>query len=104
MSSIKITDSVGETVEMAQSLTDELVDITVIPVKTKEELLKERIVDLEVALVRAKIPKGHCPYRYQKISQLKWEDIDCHNVDCDDCQNTFYENLKKDIVEKVSKL
>lgn len=63
--------------------------------------LKEMIVNLKVQLVRANIPRGHCPYAYYSTSKKKERSCD---IDCDQCQNEFLKDIEKDIREEVDKL
>ena len=102
MTQVQIMDSFGGITSV--DITENQTDMTKVPVKTKEEFLKDYIVELEIKLVKSKIPKGHCPFRYQTVSKLQWETMNCHNIDCEDCEKAFYENLEEDIKEKVSKM
>lgn len=62
--------------------------------------LKEMIVELKMDLIRANIPHGHCPYVYYDPSV----NIDCNEVECDECRRIFMENMEKDIRKEVKKL
>lgn len=66
--------------------------------ETKAEL-KERIVELELDLVRAQIPKGHCPYAYY-MTQERPEECD----GCDECQERFMIQMEQRIRAKVAAL
>lgn len=65
------------------------------------EELKNIIVDLKMDKVMMSIPKGHCPYAYYSISNPF---SSCDDIDCNTCGNVFLENMRKLVIEKVSKL
>lgn len=69
--------------------------------KLTKAQLKEVIVDLKLQVVKASIPQGHCPYAYYSIQNPI---SDCNSVDCTTCNNIFYDNMKKHIVEVVDKM
>lgn len=63
--------------------------------------LKEIIVELKMELLKANIPKGHCPYSYYKPTAER--KIDC-SIDCDACRWLFMQDMEKDIRAEVEKL
>ena len=64
--------------------------------------LKEMIVELKLDLIRARVPRGHCPYSYYDTSSRK--NIDCNEVNCDECERMFMENIEKEIRKEVRRL
>ena len=68
--------------------------------------LKEIIIELEMDLIKANIPQGHCPYAYFTINNKNKKDIDCnaYDWDCDKCNNDFYVEYEKEIRKRVKKL
>lgn len=62
------------------------------------EQLKEIIVDLKIALMKANIPNGHCPYSYYHGVE---QDGDCD--DCDVCKWKFFEKYEAKIRQEVEK-
>ena len=62
------------------------------------EQLKEIIVDLKIALMKANIPNGHCPYAYYHSIEQKG---DCD--DCDKCKREFFEKYENKIRQEVEK-
>lgn len=65
---------------------------------TKAEL-KERIIELELRLVRTQIPRGHCPYAYYLTQE---EPKECG--DCDMCKERFMSQMEQNIRAKVAAL
>lgn len=73
---------------------------------SKKEL-KEIIVDLKMELVKANIPKGHCPYFYYSTSKhISSSEFDCYSADwdCSECTEQFYKDKKEDIEKYVNNL
>lgn len=58
--------------------------------------LKQMIVNLRLDLVKAKIPKGHCPYAYYHIEKSR---DNCE--DCTECNAEFFAAMKKKIEAEV---
>lgn len=65
------------------------------------EELKDMIVDLKIDLVKANIPKGHCPYAYYPIEKPI---SNCDGDICEDCKKNFFNIMRKAIEEKVKAL
>jgi len=71
---------------------------------TKKEL-KEIIVELKIDLLRTKVLTGHCPLAYYPTySNMERNEMDCNNLDCDECSNKFFENVKDLIKQEVMNL
>ena len=64
--------------------------------------LKEKIIELKMNLIRVSIPKGHCPYAYYN-SSLR-DEINCNEIECDECIGLFMKNMEKEIRKEVRKL
>lgn len=69
-----------------------------------EKELKEMIVDLKMELIEANIPKGHCPYFYYSTSKKCHAEVNCNEVECDECQRQFYNDKREDIEKYVNNL
>lgn len=64
--------------------------------------LKEIIVDLKMRLVKNIIPYGNCPYAYYLTKER--ENIQCGTIGCYECENNFYDKMKKIIEQEVAEL
>ncbi len=73
------------------------------PIDTNDRIdaLKEKIVELELDLIRESIPHGHCCYCYYKPS-IKHDD--CGDISCGECKYRFMQDAEKDIREEVGRL
>lgn len=67
------------------------------------EELKKIIVGLQMDLIRANIPRGHCPYTYYSTSKKSSCDYD-NDIDCYECMRQFLKDKMEDIIEEVNKL
>ena len=63
--------------------------------------LKEMIINLKMQLVKAQIPKGHCPYTYS--AELAKHMKDC-TMDCEKCRERFMAAMKRKITKEVEEL
>ena len=59
---------------------------------TRNELI-DTIIELSVALRKAKIPQGHCPYAY--YNDIKNDK--CEN--CSECKYDFFEKYRQTLEE-----
>ena len=56
-------------------------------------------------LIRANIPRGHCPYAYYSTSKKSKKDCDYDNeIDCYVCMRQFLKDKREDINEEVNNL
>ena len=69
--------------------------------KATVEELKTMLVDTKIALIKERVPRGHCPYAYYDIGMEK---PNCNDVDCDECGIEFFSEYKKQIMLEVEKL
>ena len=63
--------------------------------------LKAIIVKLKMDLIKAQIPKGHCPYTYYTALAKRMKDC---TMDCDKCREKFMVAIKKQFEKEVEKL
>lgn len=62
--------------------------------------LKEIILELRLKLIKASIPKGHCPYAYYNQFENPLGNCD----DCSNCKETFLNKWREIISEELKTL
>lgn len=70
--------------------------------KTTTRELKRMIVGLRMDLVKATVPRGHCPYAYYSCSSITKPD-NCDDIGCNECEALFLRKMEEKIREEVNK-